>query len=202
MAVEHNPSLSEGAPPQINAKRQGDLAYAMHRIEAGDSSASSGGEGSPSPRVQSVALNSAMCWNGISNNNNSHVKKGHPPDEAVDVGVKHSSEPSVPLPPHKVEEISTAAVKRRALRYQQWCRSSRGTPFCEGQHRKSVDSRRKHRRNTQGASDRLSTSSLKSTASSSSQSSPSTSHRPRSRKQSCLESMGIVEDTEGGSCAV
>ena len=111
-AVEHNPSLSEGAPPQINAKRQGDLAYAMHRIEAGDSSASSGGESSPSPRVQSVALNSAMCWNGISNNNNSHVKKGHPPDEAVDVGVKHSSEPSVPLPPHKDEESSTAAVKQ------------------------------------------------------------------------------------------
>ena len=71
-----------------------------------------------------------------------------------------------------------------------------------GQHRKSVDSGRKHRSNTQGASDRLSTSSLKSTASSSSQSSPPPSHRPRSRKQSRLESMEIVEDTEGGSYAV
>ena len=44
----------------------------------------------------------------------SHVKKGPPPDEAVDVGVKHSSEAltSVPLPPHKDEESSTAAVKQ------------------------------------------------------------------------------------------
>ena len=32
-----------------------------------------------------------MCWNGNNNNNNSHVKKGPPADEAVDVGVKHSS---------------------------------------------------------------------------------------------------------------
>ena len=62
--------------------------------------------------VRSVALSGTMCWNGNSNNNNSHVKKGPPPDEAVDVGVKHSSEPSVPLPPHKDEESSTAAVKQ------------------------------------------------------------------------------------------
>ena len=206
VAVEHNPSLSEGAPPQINAKRQGDPAYAMHRIEAGDSSASSGGESSPSPRIQSVALNSAMCWNGNSNNNNnSDVKKGPPPDEAVDVGVKHSSEPSVSLPPHKDEENSTAAVKQ-STKVSAMVQKFQGNPPMRrthsGQHRKSVDSGRKHRSNTQGASDRLSTSSLKSTASSSSQSSPPPSHRPRSRKQSRLESMGIVEDTEGGSYAV
>ena len=42
--------------------------------------------------MQSVALSGTMCWNSHSNNNNSHVKKGPPPDEAVDVGVKHSSE--------------------------------------------------------------------------------------------------------------
>ena len=41
--------------------------------------------------VRSVALSGIMCWNSNSNNN-SHVKKGPPPDEAVDVGVKHSSE--------------------------------------------------------------------------------------------------------------
>ena len=111
-AVEHNSSLSEVAPSQINAKKQGDPACTMQRIEAGDSSASSGGESSPSSRVQLVALNSTMCWNGSSNNNNSHVKKEPSPDEAVDVGVKHSSEPSVPLPPHKDEESSTAAVKQ------------------------------------------------------------------------------------------
>ena len=39
--------------------------------------------------VRSVALNGTMCWNGNSNinNNNSHGKKGPPPDEVVDVGV-------------------------------------------------------------------------------------------------------------------
>ena len=42
--------------------------------------------------VRFVALSDTMCWNGNSNNNNSHVKKGPPSDEAVDVGVKHSSE--------------------------------------------------------------------------------------------------------------
>ena len=56
--------------------------------------------------VQSVALSGTMCWNSNSNNN-SRVKKGPPPDEAaVDVSVKYSSEPSVPLPPHKDEKNS------------------------------------------------------------------------------------------------
>ena len=42
--------------------------------------------------VRSVALSGTLCWTGNSNNNNSHVKKGPSPDEAVDVDVKHSSE--------------------------------------------------------------------------------------------------------------
>ena len=42
--------------------------------------------------VRSVALSGTMCGNSNSSNNNSHVKKGPSPDEAVDVGVKHSSE--------------------------------------------------------------------------------------------------------------
>ena len=45
--------------------------------------------------VRSVAPSGTMCWNGNSNSNNRHMKKGPPPDEAVDVGVKHSSEASL-----------------------------------------------------------------------------------------------------------
>ena len=189
VAVKRDPSITEVTPP---TRKQGDTAYFVHRIEAGDSSASSG-ENSPSPRVQSVALSGSMCWNGNSNNN-SGVKKGLPPDEAVDSSLKHSGETTSSVHPQKDKETqeSTTAVAKNPLQQR----------ALSWQLHKPADATRKHRSNMHVASDRLSTSSYKSTASSSSSQSSPPPHRPRPRKKSRLESLGIVEDTEGGSFAV
>ena len=205
---EHPPSVAEVNPPVTNP-RKGDSAYFMHKIEAGDSSASSG-ENSPSPRVQSVAMSGSMSWNGNNNNNNnnSQVIKGLPPDEGVNGGLRHLDETSSPLHPTKDKEdekSSTPEGKQRtkvATMVQKFQGNLPRQRMHSRQLRRPSDPSKKHQSNTQAAFDRLSTSSYKSTASSSSQSSPPPPHGPRLRKQSCLESMGIVEDTVGGTFAV
>ena len=205
---ELTPSVAEVNPPVTNP-RKGDSAYFMHRIEAGDSSASSG-ENSPSPRVQSVAMSGSMSWNGNNNNNNNNkqVIEGLPPDEGVNGGLRHSDETSSPAHPMKDKEdakSSTAEAKQHtkvATMVQKFQGNLPRQRMHSRQLRRPSDAAKKHQSNTQAAFDRLSTSSYKSTASSSSQSSPPPPRGPRQRKQSCLESMGIVEDTVGGTFAV
>ena len=207
MAGSDTPSITDVNPPATETKKQGDSAYFVHRIEAGDSSVSSG-ENSPSPRVQSVAMSGSMCWNGNGNNNNTQGNDGPPPDETMDRGVRHSGEPSscVHLLKEKETQESSSEVAKQRSRVATMVEKFQGNPPRQrartGQSHKPADAGRKHHSSTRTASDRLSTSSYKSTASSSSQSSPPPSLRPRTRKQSRLESMGIVEDTIGGSFAV
>ena len=169
--------------------------YIRRKVEAGDSSASSSGESSPSPRIRSVISDTVagnMSWN---NNNGNNTKHSTAESNSVDTAtVGQSSGPKNGIlsncPSEADTESASTHVADLIRRFQAQPKlkipGQKSDEHALRRQKSAIDSTQRHRVSPANTPRRKS----------------SDSSVRRKLKKENLESLGIIEDEKGGSYAV